>query len=69
MVNLLWLGDLLVFILDYYLGGGKTTFLNIIGTIDNSTSGSLSKFNKYLKEFWVMKLIRNQAMNFYLIFV
>ena len=26
-------------------GGGKTTLLNLIGTIDNSTSGTLSNFN------------------------
>lgn len=29
-------------------GGGKTTFLNLIGTIDMSTSGSISKFNTVL---------------------
>lgn len=32
-------------------GGGKTTLLNLIGTIDNSTSGALSQiffFNKII---------------------
>jgi ABC-type lipoprotein export system ATPase subunit len=32
------------FFLLICIGGGKTTFLNIIGSIDDSTSGSLSLF-------------------------
>ena len=52
-------------------GGGKTTLLNLIGTIDNSTSGTLSNFNyssynNLRKKFLDKQSIRSLQIHTYL---
>ena len=62
-------------------GGGKTTFLNILGTIDSSTHGylrnkmnkhrNLRKINKFYNKWWLIEQIekvknRNRISNFQL---
>lgn len=58
-------------------GGGKTTLLNVVGTIDSATKGDLSiiKFikihNEYMnfQESSEKKLMQSQVINFYRICV
>lgn len=57
-------------------GGGKTTLLNVVGTIDSATKGDLSKKpqkiyneNMNFQEFLEKKLTQSPVTNFYRICV